>query len=158
MTTYSQQLKNAIFWTTIALAGMMVVSCASIQSSSPRQVDATNPTVTYQYRNDNELIQANQQAITYCQKTDSLPHAQNFSNDSDGNHIVVFECVPGSQGTQSHHTDSPLRYNYRTDQELLEVSRDAQVYCSIRGKPEMESNIVTNADGSRTVTFHCRSS
>lgn len=155
MTTQSLRLRNSVIAMTAAVAAMMMTSCVSTRPSSPRQVAMTNPTVTYQYRNDDELIQANQRAITYCQQTQSLPRAQNFSNDASGRHVVVFECVPGLQVTQMHNADAPLRYDYRTDPELLEASRNAQMYCSSIGKPQMQSNIVINSDGSRTVTFNC---
>ena len=155
MTTQSLRLRNSVIATTAALAAMLMTSCVSTRPSSPRQVAMTNPTVTYQYRNDDELIQANQRAIAYCEQTQSLPQAQNFSNDASGRHVVVFECVPGLQRTQTVNSNPPLRYDYRTDSELLDASRNAQIYCSGLGKPQMQSNIVVNSDGSRTVTFDC---
>lgn len=155
MTTQSPKLRMAIIATTAALAAMMMTSCVSTRPSSPRLVATTNPSVTYQYRNDDELIQANQRAMTYCQQTQSLPQAQNFSNDANGSHIVVFECVPDVQRPQTQYAEPPLRYDYRTDRELFEASRNAQVYCSSIGKPQIMSNIVANSDGSRTVTFNC---
>lgn len=155
MTIQSAQLKKAIIGATAALAAVMMVSCMPTRPSSPRQVATTNPSVTYQYRNDDELIQANQRAMTYCQQTQSLPQATSFSNDANGRHIVVFECVPDVQRAQTHYAEAPLRYDYRTDRELLEASRNAQIYCSSIGQPQIESNIVINSDGSRTVTFRC---
>lgn len=155
MNIQSLQLRKAIIGTTAALAAVMMSSCVSTRPSSLRRVASTNPTVTYQYRSDDELIQANQRAITYCQQTQSMPQAQSFSNDPDGRHVVVFECVPQLQRTQTKNADVPLRYDYRTDAELLDASRNAQVYCSRIGKPQMQSNIMVNSDGSKTVTFDC---
>ena len=155
MSDHSAQFKNAVFWTTTTIVVVLMLSCASTRSSAPRQVDASSPTVTYQYRNDDELIQANQRAIDFCEPYQSLPRAQSFSNDAEHNRIVVFECVSNLQALPLHQPDSSLRYDYRTDQELLEVSRNAQVYCRNSGKPDMSSNVVVNADGSRSVTFHC---
>jgi hypothetical protein len=119
----------------------------------------SNPTVTYEYRNDGELIQANQRAVTFCQERQALPQAEKFSRDADGRDIVVFECVPASSLASTipmHQTGSDQRYDFRTDQDLLDVSRDAQVYCLKYGAPEMDSNIVVNSNGSKTVTFRCR--
>ncbi len=154
MTTQSPKLRMAITGTTAALAAMMMVACGPTRPSSPRQVATTNPSVTYQYRNDDELIQANQRAMTYCQRTQSVPQAQDFSNDANGRHIVIFECVPDLRA-HTQYAEAPLRYDYRTDRELFEASRNAQVYCSSIGKPQIMSNIVANSDGSRTVTFEC---
>ncbi len=143
---------------TVALAALMMTSCATSSRSSPQQVEMSNPTVTYKYRNDDELIQANQRAVMFCQDRQAMPRAQNFSRDSDGRNIVVFECVPSSSLSSSvpmQQSGSDLRYDFRTDQELLDVSRNAQIYCLNSGAPEMDSNIVVNSNGSKTVTFRC---
>lgn len=150
------QFRNAIIGATAVVAAVMTASCASTpSSSSPRQVAANNPTVTYQYRNDDELIQANERAISFCEPYQTLPKAQHFSEDSENQKTVIFECVPSMRTASIRQPDSALRYDYRSDQELLEVSRNAQIQCRDSGRPEMSSNIVVNSDGSRTVTFHC---
>jgi hypothetical protein len=118
-------------------------------------VAANNPTVTYQYRNDDELIQANQRAISFCEPYHTLPQAQHFSEDSEHQKIVIFECVSSMQTAAINRTDSELRYDYRSDQELLDVSRNAQIQCRNSGRPELSSNVAVNSDGSRSVTFHC---
>jgi hypothetical protein len=144
------------FATAAAFAALMSASCVSTRSSSPQQVDVSNPTVTYKYRNDDELIQANRRAMTYCDQYQSLPQTEHFGRDSDGSNIVVFECLARSaSAAPQRQLNSDLRYNFQTDQELLDVSRDAQVYCLNNGQSEMESNIVVYSNGSKTVTFSC---
>jgi hypothetical protein len=155
MSAHFPQFKNAIIGATAIVAAVMTASCASTLSSSPRQVAANNPTVTYQYRNDDELIQANQRATSFCEPYRALPQAQHFSVDSEHQKIVVFECVSSMQTAPIRQPDSELRYDYRSDQELLDVSRNAQVQCRNSGRPEMSSDIVVHSDGSRSVTFHC---
>jgi len=141
---------------TMAFTALALTSCATSRHSAPVQVAESNPTVTYKYRNDDELIQANQQAVTFCHQYQSLPRAQSFAHDSDRRNIVVFECVASSQfAAPSRQLQNDLAYNFRTDQELLDVSRDAQVYCLNSGSPEMDSNIDVHSNGSKTVTFHC---
>jgi hypothetical protein len=137
-----------------AAALAMTASCASTPSS-PRQVAASNPSVTYQYRNDDQLIQANQRAIAFCEPYHALPRTQRFSEGPDHQKTVAFECVTDLQTAPMSRPDSDLRYDYRTDQELLDVSRNAQVQCRKIGKPDMSSTVVVNTDGSRSVTFHC---
>jgi len=140
----------------LVCATLSLASCASTRTSSPVQVAESNPTVTYKYRNDDELIQANRQAITFCQQYQALPRAQSFAHDSDGRNIVIFECIASSMfAAPARQPNSDLAYNFRTDQDLLDVSRDAQVYCLNRRAPEMNSDIVVHSDGSKTVTFHC---
>lgn len=161
ITQFNRSMKATIGMSA-AMAALMMASCVSTRSSSPQQVEVSNPTVTYKYRDDDELIEANQRAITYCTQYQSLPQAQSFSRDTDGRNIVVFECVASSSlpvaqlpVAQLREPNADLRYDYRTDQELLDLSRNAQVYCLNSGAPEMDSNIVVNSNGSKTVTFRC---
>ena len=156
ITQFNRSMKATIGMTA-AMAALMMASCVSTRHSSPQQVAESNPTVTYKYRDDNELIEANQRAINFCTQYQALPQAQSFSRDTDGRNIVVFECVAtGSLPVmQIRESNADLRYDYRTDQELLDLSRNAQVYCLNSGAPEMESNIEVNANGSKTVTFRC---
>lgn len=160
MITNSHRFTKIILGTTAVFAALLMASCVSTRSS-PEQVEASNPTVTYKYRNDDELIQANQRAITFCQQyPSSLPRTASFSNDSDGK-IVVFECVPAATfaaaATAVRQPNADLTYSVRTDQDLLDASREAQIHCLNNGLPEMDSNITVNSDGSKTVTFRCNS-
>jgi hypothetical protein len=155
MNSHFPQFKNAIIGATVMAAAVMTASCASTPQSAPREVAANNPTVTYEYRNDDELIQANERAVSFCQPYQTLPQAQHFSENSDHQKIVIFECVSSAQTATISQPGSQLRYNYRSDQELLVDSRNAQLQCRNSGMPVMSSNIVVNSDGSRSVTFLC---
>jgi hypothetical protein len=161
MISYPNRLRQAAIGTSVALAALMLASCVtSPRSSSPEQVAQSNPTVTYKYRNDDELIQANQRAVLFCNQHQGVPQprVESFTTDSDGNKLVEFECLPGSSvvaATALRQPNSDLSYNFRTDQDLLNASRDAQVYCLNNGSPQVESTIVTHSDGSKTVTFRC---
>lgn len=148
-------LKTAVRAATVLAAGLIMASCVA-QSSAPEQVESSRPTVTYKYLNDEELIQANQRAATFCNQYNLAPRAESFSNDKDGSKVVVFECVPSSMPAPQPPVNPNLIYSYRTDQELLSASRSAQIYCMNIGSQQVISNIVTNADGSKTVTFQCR--
>src|SRR4029450_5026639 len=48
----------------VVLATVAVASCAP--SHSLQQVKTSNPSVTYEYRGDQELLQAQQNAVTFC--------------------------------------------------------------------------------------------
>ena len=158
MITNSNRLTNITLGAAAVIAALLMASCVSTRSSSPQQVEASNPTVTYKYRNDDELIQANQRAITFCQQyPSSLPRTASFDNDSGGGKIVVFECVGAAAfaATPMRQPNADLTYNVRTDQELLDASREAQIHCLNNGLPEMESDIRVNTSGGKTVTFRC---
>lgn len=137
------------------LAGLMVASCAP-QYSSPQQVQASNPSVTYKYHSDQELLEVNQSATTFCNQYRASPRPASFANAPDGSKVVIFECVQTTtQMAPSPQFNPNLTYNYRTDQELLDASRNAQIYCMNNGSQQAVSNIVTNTDGTRTVRFQC---
>lgn len=163
MTTNANRFTKAAIGTTAVLAALMLASCGTTpRSSSPQQVSESNPTVTYKYRNDDELIQANQRAVAFCNQHQALPQArsESFSIDENGDKIVVFECLPGTSvvaATPLRQSNSEISYNVWTDQDLLNASRDAQVYCLDNGWAEMNSNIVTHSNNSKTVTFRCSS-
>ena len=137
------------------VAGLAVAACTP-QSSAPMQVKATNPSVTYTYTSDSELIQANQSASMFCNRYQSVPQTVRFGNEANGGRSVVFDCVPaGPMAPQMAQANQNLSYTYRTDQELLDGSRNAQLYCSNSGQQQTVSNIGMNANGSKTATFQC---
>ncbi len=139
------------------LAGVAVAS-SCVASHSLQQVRTSNPSVTYAYSGDQELLQAEQNAVTFCSQYNSTPQpARITTNPNGGSNNVVFECGPNlPAGTLPQQTLSPnLTYTYRTDQELLEASRTAEAYCASNGSQRVVSNITANTDGSKTVIFQC---
>lgn len=142
----------------IVLAGLLAASCTSQQTrTAPEQVEASNPRVTYKYRNDDELVQANQRAVIYCQGYDFVPTAVDFSTDRDGSGVVVFECLSstGAEQPRQQQFTPDLSYTYQTDQELLDLSRRAHTHCMNAGAQQAYANTTSNMDGSRSVTFRC---
>jgi hypothetical protein len=146
-------LKNAR--TATVLLALLVAAC-SPEHSAPQQVQSSNPSVTYKYRGDQELLQANQNAMTFCSQYRSAARSANIVDASDGSKTVVFECVsmaPAAVPTEPYNPN--LAYNYRTDQDLLDASRNAELYCMNDGSRRAMSTVVTNANGTRTVSFQC---
>jgi hypothetical protein len=141
------------------LAGATVASsCVASSSHSLQQVRASNPSVTYAYSGDEELLQAEQNAVTFCSQYNSTPQpARITSNPNGGSSDVTFECGPNpTAAVVAQPVPGPnLTYSYRTDQELLQASRTAEAYCTSNGSRRVVSNITTNVDGSKTVVFQC---
>jgi hypothetical protein len=138
------------------LAGLMATACVP-QYTTPQQVQASSPTVTYKYHNDQELLQVNQSAATYCNQYRAVPQPASFANEQDGSKVVVFACVQNTMPmSQAPQYNPNLTYNYRSDQESLDASRNAQAYCMNNGSQQVISNISNNTDGTRTVTFQCQ--
>ena len=138
------------------LTAVTIAGCATTPTA-PQAVQASNPTVTYVYRTDAELVQANQNATTFCNQYQTAPRTQTLTGNADGTRTVVFECVGPVAATIPPVPPVPpgQRYVYRTDQELVQVSQTASAYCARTGALPMTSSIMTNADGSRTVVFQC---
>jgi hypothetical protein len=137
------------------LAAGAVASCGPL-GSSPQPVQSSNPSVTYNYRTDQELLKANQNATTYCSQYQTAPRTAGLTNNPDGTKTVVFECVRTTLPVPAPGNPN-LSYTYRTDQELVQASQTANAYCLRYGSQPMTSSIVTNSDGTRTVTFQCGS-
>jgi len=139
------------------LAAGSLAACTVTGPSSPQVVQATNPSVTYNYRTDQELVNANQQATTFCSQYSTAPRTYNITSNSDGSKTVVFECVRTTAAYPAPVPPNPniLTYSYRTDQELVQASQTASAYCAQNGSMPMTSRVSNNADGSRTVAFQC---
>jgi hypothetical protein len=135
------------------LTAAAVVACGQLPSSQ-QPVQSSNPSVTYNYRTDQELLKANQNATTYCGQYQTAPRTAGLTNNPDGSKTVVFECVRTTLSA-SPPVNPNLSYTYRTDQELVQASQTASAYCLKYGSQPMTSRMVTNSDGTRTVTFQC---
>ena len=149
----SRRFRRVNVWAVAALAAGVVASCGPFPSSQ-QPVQSSNPSVTYNYRSDQELVQANQNATTYCAQYQTAPRTANITDNSDGSKAVRFECVPTSAPVPPPASPS-LSYSYRTDQELVQASQTAGAYCQKYGSQPMTSTIVTNPNGTKTVTFQC---
>jgi hypothetical protein len=77
----------------IALLAVGALASCGPMATSPQQVQSSNPTVTYNYRNDQELVQANRNATTFCGQYQTTPRTASITNNPDGSRAVVFECV-----------------------------------------------------------------
>lgn len=139
-----------------------VLASCTMGPQEPQAMQASNPSVTYKYRGDQELLRANQQAAVFCNQYNTVPRTVNLTANTDGTSTVIFDCVkPGTTtamapAAQVPPTNPALTYSYRTDRELLDASRRADSYCMNYGQRMVStSNIVTNPDGSRTAVFQC---
>ena len=150
MSMILRRFPRASVWAVAVLSAGAVASCGPLPTSQ-QPVQASNPSVTYNYRTDQELLQANQNATTYCSQYQTAPRTANITNNPDGSKAVVFECVRTTPPAPPPPAPSQS-YTYRTDQELVQASQTAAAYC---GSQPMTSSIVTNPNGTKTVTFQC---
>ena len=143
-------LPKAIIAASCALP-LLLTACGS--RHEPEAVASSNPSITYHYRGDKELLQANQNAMTYCSQYKALPRTKHIGRD-DEEHTVVFECVPTNTIAETQFAPN-TPYPYRSDEELIDNSRSAARYCRAHGGENVTSSITTAPDGTRTVTYQC---
>lgn len=147
-------MKTAYILPVVATAAtLMLAGCGSPRHEA-HEVAAANPTVTYKYRGDHELLQANEKAETYCSQYKSVPRTVRIEREDD-DRAVVFECVPSGSMTTVETFNPNTPYPYRSDEELLTTSRSAQRYCTSHGGQATET-VTTNPDGTHSVTYSCR--
>ena len=135
---------------------LVLAACGAPDRTSPTRVAANTPSVVYEYQSDQDLIQANQRSVTFCEKYDAIPITTRFDTDSYGTKTIYFDCAPKSSQSKPLPEYVPnLAFTYTTDRELMAAARNAQIYCMNSGARQVFSNIVVNDDTSRTVVFQC---
>jgi hypothetical protein len=132
-----------------------IAACApSHSNTSPQQVEATPPSVTYTYNSDTELIEANSRAIVYCSKYTATPVNQGMIIENpDGTKTITFQCAKAAMVSPPPPTP-PMSYLYSSDTELLQALHSADLYCQSSGQ-KASTSIVANPNGTKTLTFQC---
>jgi hypothetical protein len=146
------------FGLAVGLIGVgTLVSCES-PGSTPQEVRVQNPSITYNYRTDSDLLHASQNAAAYCAKYQSFARTERITDNPDGSKTVVFDCAktngPATSATAPV-AGPKMTYSFSSDRDLLDASRSAQNLCMKNGSVALTSDIATNADGSKTITFQC---
>lgn len=149
----SRRLRSAALGPVAAATLLSVAACGTYHQA-PLEEHRSNPTVTYNYAGDQELVAANQQAITHCASYSATPRTQQITENTNGTKSVTFECVPTTQFAAPQPNPN-LSYTFSTDQELLHASQAAHTYCSSQGRKAVTSSISPAGIGTRSVTFQC---
>jgi len=76
--------------------------------------------VTYKYRSDDELIQTNQLAATFCSQRLLAPRPLGLSQDDASDIVVRFECVPAA--------GRPQRRSIRILRIPIEAIRNSSIF------------------------------
>lgn len=136
----------------LSLALTMLFGCAGSTSPGPVQVETKSPEVSYQFTTDEDLIEANSRARTYCSQYASTPMMEGtIINNQDGTKTVTYECI---QSPTKAPAASPESYTYRTDNDLLMGMQSAEAYCAQQGRVA-SFNVTTNASGTQTLSYRC---
>jgi hypothetical protein len=122
--------------------------------SPAEQVHAATPRVSFNYRGDQEAPGANRKAAAYCAQYQSNAHLLHAYDEIDGTTTAEFECAPAGAAMAPALTPPTESYSFRSDRELMDLSRNAQTRCAAAAMP-MSSTVATDSSGNRTVTFQC---
>jgi hypothetical protein len=143
----------------VLLAVGAIGACGPMYSNGPQQVYAANPSVTYNYSTDQELLQAGDRASAFCSQYQARTlRSGTISQNPDGTNSVSFECVPvaapGGTVAAAPPPAVPMTYSYTTSQQLLTASQNAEAYCLRQGK-RSTATVTTNPDGTKSASFQC---
>ncbi len=125
-------------------------------------MEAKPPKVSYDYSSDAGLIEANSKARTYCSQYASTPSPRELITENpDGTRTVTFDCIKtavvtsySSSSTYPQSSPPLTTYSYHTDTELMQAISSADAECARSGQAA-SSRVVTNLDGTKTLTFQC---
>jgi hypothetical protein len=140
----------------IAFIGAAVAACAPARDEA-RQVEEDLPRVTYEYSDNEGLVDASFQAEIYCRQFNAWPEIEEVDHRRRGGQ-VTFTCNQERERmtgeNRSLPRDSSLNYAYHNQQSLIEATIEAQRYCAQYGA---ETRPITNGidERERRVRFEC---
>jgi hypothetical protein len=134
-------------------------SCAGFRQPAV-QTDASKPTVSYVYHDDQGLVEATSQAESYCAQYSAWRRSSDIVTESDGRHVTFFCDQPRTVMSAPATVVVPpaqqvTSYPYRDDRGLIEAANPAQQYCNGFNANARSTVVVNNADGSRALRFEC---
>jgi hypothetical protein len=136
----------------MTVLAVVAAACTPLYQKA-QEVDAKPPKVSYVYSSDAGLIEAISKARNYCgQYASTISSRGAITENADGTKTVTFECI--MTAAVASYPPPPMSYSYRTDTELLQAIESADADCARSGQTA-SSRIVTNPDGTKTLTFQC---
>ncbi|MDQ2075963.1 hypothetical protein [Marinimicrobium sp. ABcell2] len=141
----------------VAFIGAAIAACTPTRDDArPMEEDA--PRVSYEFSNNEGLVDASFQAEVYCRQYNAWPEIEEVDQRRRGRGgEVTFTCKQERvQETESRSLPrgSALNYNYHDQQSLIEATMEAQRHCAKHGA---EARPVTNGldEDRRSVRFEC---
>jgi hypothetical protein len=145
---------------TVLLGAAAIAACAT-PTGRAEPVEATPPSVTYKYSDEQGLIDASLKAETYCRDFNSWPTSTGVHVEQDGARRVTFVCDQDRTETYAgaRHRSMPpnptVQYTYRDERGLIEATTQAQQHCASFGAEARSTKVSRNSGGTRTVEFEC---
>lgn len=144
---------------TAMMLAATLASCAGLRQPAV-QTNASKPTVSYVYHDDQGLVEATSQAESYCAQFSAWPRSSDVVTESDGRHVTFFCDQPRTVMSAPTTVVVPpaqqvTSYPYRDDRGLIDAANQAQQHCNGFNANARSTVVVNNADGSRTLRFEC---
>lgn len=146
-------------------ASILCLAAALAACAGPRDraqtVQEAAPTVTYQFSNDEGLVDATIKAEAYCRDYNAWPTNAGIRTGSRGASEVTFVCDQDRGAAYTGRrppampSDITVDYTYRDDGALINATTQAQRHCAQYGAEARSRTVGTAADGTRTVVFEC---
>jgi hypothetical protein len=155
-------MKKGIFIIFAIFAVAVIAACEPMHQTA-QEVKTSPPKVSYKYTTDEGLLEANAKARTYCSQYAATPSIRgSVTQNSDGTKTATFECVKTAAVVGPSQTPAPVpapsrgyyNFGYNSDAELLQAIQSADAYCARTGQIA-STNIVTNPDGTKNLTYQC---
>lgn len=138
------------------------VAACGTTSGRATTVQESNPSVTYDYSDDEGLVDATIKAEAYCRQFNAWPTTAGSQLSADGRKgTVTFRCDQTRTAAYSGSQPPPLpadptvNYRYTHDEDLVEATVRAQRHCARFGAEARSSTVTRGVDGDRTIVFEC---
>ena len=144
-----------------ALLLCAAVAACGTTSGRATTVQESNPSVTYDYSDDEGLVDATIKAEAYCSQFNAWPTTAGAQMTADGKGTVTFRCDQTRTAAYSGSQPPPLpadptvNYSYTHDEDLIEATVRAQRHCARFGAEARSSTVTSGVDGDRTIVFEC---
>jgi hypothetical protein len=151
---------RVVLLTILLLAGLALAACGAPREKA-RAVDVSPPTVTFEYNDEQGLVDAALRAEEYCRQYDAWPTTTDTDTARYGGGSVTFVCDRARSETYAGAqpgampANPTVDYTYRDEQGLIDATTQAQRHCARFGAQARSSMVTTAADGTRRVTFEC---
>lgn len=141
----------------LVLVAAVLASCGTTTGVAV-PVDQAEPSITYEYSDEEGLVNASFQAENYCKNYNAWPRVSQMERGGARGGKVTFTC--GSEREEfraSSRSDSQPRrvdYIYRDEENLVDATIQAQKACARMGAEAKLAETRVNGE-ERTIIFEC---
>lgn len=150
----SKPRAHLVAWLVLPLT---LIGCGTTTGTAV-PIEEVQPGITYQFSDDEGLVNASFKAENYCKQYNAWPRVSELNGGRHGGGEVTFSC--GSQReempTASRTVSQPrtMDYTYQNEENLVDATIEAQRACARMGAEAKLSETRVNGNR-RTIVFEC---